>query len=79
MPPGKKKKNGRGGARPGAGRTKGPPTIYHGLRLPPEVSRWIKNIVKAWNKTNPDKPKMTVSRLVTQIIEAEIKRRQGLS
>jgi len=52
MPPGKKKKNGRGGARPGAGRTKGPPTIYHGLRLPPEVSRWLKNIVKAWNKTN---------------------------
>jgi hypothetical protein len=56
----------------------GPPTIYHGLRLPPEVSRWLKNTVKAWNKTNPDKPKMTVSRLVAQIIEAEIKSRQRL-
>ena len=78
MPAGKKKKNGRGGARPGAGRIKGPPTIYHGLRLPPEVSRWLKNTVKAWNKINPDKPKMTVSRLVAQIIEAEIKNRRGL-
>jgi hypothetical protein len=78
MPAGKKNKNRRGGARPGAGRTKGPPTIYHGLRLPPEVSRWLKNTVKAWNKTNLGKPKMTVSRLVAQIIEAEIKHRQGL-
>jgi hypothetical protein len=41
------------------------------------VSRWLKNTVSRWEKPKPGEQKMTVSRLVDQIVQAEIDRRQS--
>jgi hypothetical protein len=41
---------------------KGPPAVYHGLRLSPAVSRWLKNTVSRWEKPKPSALSQLISK-----------------
>jgi hypothetical protein len=72
----KKKDNGRGGRRPGAGRKAAPTGRRElvALRLDPSVRQWLKNTVKQRRLTG--EPKLTRTRLVEEILKAEMVRRK---
>ena len=72
----KRKHNGRGGRRPGAGR-KAPAGKRElvTLRLDPNVGQWLKNTVKQRRSTGESK--LTRTRLIEEILKAEMVRQKN--